>query len=147
MTDKETARIQGYDTRQLKLDPKISNNYFLIGNSMSVPVLERLWIATQRAQGFSADDPWANGVRKAQLIEAAQQDRPTPHTLKNYERARSTRNSSKTLPSPRPKARSLVCSSKDLTTKKRSPLPLTSTPSRNTQAQKAQDHHTHQGSL
>ena len=78
MTDKETARLQGYDTRRLKLDPKISNNYFLIGNSMSVPVLERLWIATQRAQGFSADDPWANGVRQAQLVEAAQQDRLTP---------------------------------------------------------------------
>ena len=57
MTDKETARLQGYDTRRLNLDPKIANNYFLIGNSMSVPVLERLWIGTQRAQGFSVDDP------------------------------------------------------------------------------------------
>ena len=78
MTDKETARLQGYDTRRLNRDPKIANNYFLIGNSMSVPVLERFWIATQRAQGFSVDDPWTNGFRQAQLVEAALQDRLTP---------------------------------------------------------------------
>ena len=83
MTDKETARLQGYDTRCLKLDPQIANNYFLVGNSMGVPVLERLWVATQRAQGFSVEDPWSNGLRQAQLVEAAQQDRLTPTHLQS----------------------------------------------------------------
>ena len=45
---------------------------------MSVPVLERRWVATQRAQGFSVDDPWSNGVRQAQFVEAALQDTRTP---------------------------------------------------------------------
>ena len=49
MTYRETARLQGYDTRCVKFDPITGNKYFLIGNTMSVPVLERLWVATQRA--------------------------------------------------------------------------------------------------
>ena len=78
MTYNEAARFQGYDTRCLRFDPIPGNNHYLIGNTMSVPVLERLWVATQRAQGFAANGPWTDGIRQAQLIEAAGHDRLTP---------------------------------------------------------------------
>ena len=81
LTYKEAARLQGYDTRCFALDPQPSNNHYLIGNTVSAPVLERLWIATQRAQGCAIEDPWTNGVRQAQLIEAAKHDRLTPTQL------------------------------------------------------------------
>ena len=85
MTYQEAARLQGYDTRCLKFDPDPGNNHFLVGNTMSVPVLERLWVATQRAQGFTVDDPWVDSIRQAQLVEAAMQDTLTPtnfHSLR-----------------------------------------------------------------
>ena len=78
MTYKEAAIIQGYGTRCLKFDRHPVDNHYLIGNTMSVPALERLWIAAQRAQGYSVSDPWVEGVRQAQLIEAAINDRLTP---------------------------------------------------------------------
>ena len=77
MTYNAAARIQGYDTRCLKFDRGPGNNHYLIANTMSVPVLGRFWIATQRGHGYSVSDPWAEGVVHAQLIDAAINDRLT----------------------------------------------------------------------
>ena len=94
MTYTEAARIQGYDTRCFKFDCGPGNNRYLIGNTMSASVLERLWAAAQRAQGHSVSDPWVEGVRQAQLIEAAINDRLTPsqHAKQNAAASDARRN-------------------------------------------------------
>ena len=58
MTHREAARLQGYVSRSLTFDNTAANNFFLIGNTMSVPVLERIWIVVMRAQGYAVPDPW-----------------------------------------------------------------------------------------
>ena len=78
MTHKEAARQQGYVTNRTRFDSIAANNFFLIGNTMTVPVLKRKWIAVMRAQGYAVSDPWENCKREEDLKNDAAAESLTP---------------------------------------------------------------------
>ena len=62
---------------------RYTRNYHMLGNTMSVCVLERLWTAIRNAQGYTDADMWENGVRQNDLRKEAQEDRLSPGQTKH----------------------------------------------------------------
>jgi hypothetical protein len=74
LTVEECARIQRYIPEELLWNDLQADNYFMLGNTMSVNIVQRLLVAALRAIGIHCQDPWA-GRAQAQLIASAKQDR------------------------------------------------------------------------
>ena len=58
----ETARLQGFKAHTIKWPKKLATGFALLGNTMSVNVLQRLLISILRVFGHQEiQDPWENG--------------------------------------------------------------------------------------
>ena len=74
LTVEECARSQGYLPGKIIWNELQSQNYFMLGNTMSVSVVQRLLVAALRSIGIHCEDPW-NGRAQHNLIADAQNDR------------------------------------------------------------------------
>ena len=74
MTVSECARIQGYLSKYYNWHIDEKHNYFMLGNTMSICVFQRLLIAALRCIGFHVPDPWLNGDAQEALREDARND-------------------------------------------------------------------------
>jgi rubredoxin len=74
MTVSECARIQGYLANYYKWHPDPKHNYFMLGNTMSICVFQRLLVAALRCIGYHAPDPWLSGDAQKLLREEALTD-------------------------------------------------------------------------
>ena len=83
MTVREAARLQGYLAKGTKWEYRAASNFNMIGNTMSVSVLERPWTAIRNAQGFTDADMWQNGTRQEDLRREAAQDYLNPSHAKH----------------------------------------------------------------
>ena len=52
---------------------------------MGVPMLERLWVAIQNAQGTEAQDLWMDNTRQQELVDEAYKDKLLPSQLRDLE--------------------------------------------------------------
>ena len=71
LTVQECARLQGYLPGKIIWNELQSQNYFMLGNTKGVPVVQRLLVAALRSIGTHCPDPW-EGQAQAQLIADAQ---------------------------------------------------------------------------
>lgn len=75
----EAARLQGFHLRLLRRNNKEPQNHFMLGNAISVPVLQRIIITAIRTIGFEIEDPWRLGTAQQHLIQAAKADQIPPN--------------------------------------------------------------------
>ena len=58
----ETARLQGFKAHAIKWPEKLSTSFALLGNTMSVNVLQRLLMSILKVLGHQElQHPWENG--------------------------------------------------------------------------------------
>jgi rubredoxin len=82
MTVSECARIQGYLHQYYKWHSDERHNYFMLGNTMSICVFQRLLVAALRSIGYFTPDPWETGAAQTALKLEASRDRHTPQRWK-----------------------------------------------------------------
>ena len=75
----EAARMQGFCPQLIHWNNKEPENHYMLGNTISVPVLHRIYISTIRAMGFDIDDPWEAGTAQQHLIQSAEADKIPPN--------------------------------------------------------------------
>ena len=71
----ETARLQGFRAHTIKWPNQLATGFALLGNTMSINVLQRLCVAIIRVLGHGeVQDPWQNGQAIAALQEDGKRD-------------------------------------------------------------------------
>ena len=77
----EAARLQGFSPHMIRWNHREPENHYMLGNTISVPVLHRILINSIQATGFSIDDPWELGTAQPHLIQSAKTD-TMPHNFR-----------------------------------------------------------------
>ena len=78
------ARIQGFCYHKLKWPTKFARRHALLGNTMSINVLQRLMIQICSAMGHTINDPWKDQTAIKHLMNDAKSDIIQSRSLITY---------------------------------------------------------------
>ena len=88
----EAARLQGFEAHKLKWSESRRTRFEMLGNTMSVNILQRILVAVLRVLGHKIIDPWTQGTAIDLLAKDATKDEMKTSTYKitSYFKPRNT---------------------------------------------------------
>ena len=78
LTASETARLQGFTSKDVLWTVPTTQAYALLGNTMALCVVQRITIALLVAIGYRIEDPWLSNRAQQRLADDARGDKLPP---------------------------------------------------------------------